>query len=110
MRDSDVQKPPGIAEAIDWLAALNVLGIERLDEAAVERTLGSVLKYEEDQDVVRAAGLDELVRSGGWGGGRFGVETIYLDLAPLAGALGPKAARGRSAGQRRADRPGSPAR
>ena len=45
MRDSDVQKPPGIAEAIDWLAALSLLGIETLDEAAIERTLGSVLKY-----------------------------------------------------------------
>jgi MoxR-like ATPase len=65
MRDSDVQKPPGIAEAIDWLAALNLLGIERLDAAAVERTLGSVLKYEEDQEVIRAAGLEQLVRSGG---------------------------------------------
>src|SRR6202044_2380523 len=38
MRESDVQKPPGIAEAIDWLAALSVLGIERLDTDAVERT------------------------------------------------------------------------
>ena len=62
MRDSDVQKPPGIAEAIDWLAALNVLGIERLDAAAVDLTLGSVLKYQEDQEVIRAAGLDELVQ------------------------------------------------
>ena len=65
MRDSDVQKPPGIAEAIDWLAALSLLGIERLDAAAVELTLGSVLKYDEDQEVIRAAGLDQLVRSGG---------------------------------------------
>ena len=64
MRDSDVQKPPGIAEAIDWLAALNLLGIERLDEAAVDRTLGSVLKYSEDQEVIRAAGLEQLVRAG----------------------------------------------
>jgi MoxR-like ATPase len=64
MRDSDVQKPPGIAEAIDWLAALNVLGIERLDAAAVDRTLGSILKYGEDQEVIRAAGLERLVRSG----------------------------------------------
>lgn len=63
MRQSDVQKPPGIAEAIDWLAALSLLGIERLDVEAVDRTLGSVLKYGEDQDVVRAAGLEELVRS-----------------------------------------------
>ncbi|HSO01659.1 MAG TPA: MoxR family ATPase [Gaiellaceae bacterium] len=64
MRDSDVQKPPGIAEAIDWLAALSLLGVEHLDAAAVELTLGSVLKYSEDQEVIRAAGFDELVRSG----------------------------------------------
>jgi len=61
MRDSDVQKPPGVAEAIDWLAALSLLGIERLDAAAVDRTLGSVLKYSEDQEVIRAAGLEQLV-------------------------------------------------
>ena len=61
IRDSDVQKPPGVAEAIDWLAALDLLGLEELDAAAVDRTLGSVLKYGEDQEVVRAAGLDQLV-------------------------------------------------
>jgi MoxR-like ATPase len=61
IRESDVQKPPGIAEAIDWVAALDLLGVEELDEAAVERTLGSVLKYSEDQEVVRAAGLAQLV-------------------------------------------------
>ena len=67
MRDSDVQKPPGVAEAIDWLAALTVLGIEQLDEASIERTLGSVLKYSEDQDVIRAAGLEALVGGRGEG-------------------------------------------
>jgi MoxR-like ATPase len=61
MRDGDVQKPPGIAEAIDWLAALSLLGVEVLDEAAMDRTLGSVLKYREDQDVIRAAGLAKLM-------------------------------------------------
>ncbi len=61
MRGSDVQKPPGIAEAIDWLAALTLLGVEVLDPRAIERTLGSVLKYREDQDVVRSAGLERLV-------------------------------------------------
>jgi MoxR-like ATPase len=63
MRDSDVQKPPGVAEAIDWLAALELLSVEKLDEAAIERTLGAVLKYSEDQEVVRAAGLEQLVGS-----------------------------------------------
>ncbi len=64
MRDSDVQKPPGVAEAIDWVAALSLLGVETLDADSADRTLGSVLKYSEDQDVIRAAGLDQLVRSG----------------------------------------------
>jgi MoxR-like ATPase len=62
MRGSDVQKPPGIAEAIDWLAALSELGLEALDAEAIDRTLGSVLKYREDQEVVRAGGLGALVR------------------------------------------------
>jgi MoxR-like ATPase len=61
MRDSDVQKPPGIAEAIDWLAALDELGVSELDATAADRTLGSVLKYREDQEIVRAEGLEDLV-------------------------------------------------
>ena len=62
IRDSDVQKPPGIAEAIDWLAALDLLGVDALDAETVDRTLGAVLKYGEDQEVIRAAGLEQLVR------------------------------------------------
>ncbi len=61
MRESDIQKPPGIAEAIDWVAALDLLGVEHLDVASADRTLGSVLKYSEDQEVVRSAGLEALV-------------------------------------------------
>ena len=64
MRKSDIQKPPGVAEAIDWLAALSLLGVEELDPEAIDRTLGSVLKYSEDQEVIRAAGLEQLVGSG----------------------------------------------
>jgi MoxR-like ATPase len=61
IRESDVQKPPGVAEAIDWVAALGALGVESLDEAAIDRTLGSVLKYREDQEAIRSAGLAQLV-------------------------------------------------
>jgi MoxR-like ATPase len=61
MRAFDVQKPPGIAEAIDWLSALNLLGVQRLDAAIADRTLGSVLKYGEDQEVVRGEGLGRVV-------------------------------------------------
>jgi hypothetical protein len=61
LRASEVQKPPGIAEAIDWVAALRLLGVARLDASGAERTLGSVLKYREDQELVRASGLGSLV-------------------------------------------------
>jgi MoxR-like ATPase len=60
LRAADVQKPPGIAEAIDWVAALELLGADRLDGAAADRTLGTVLKYREDQETIRAAGLERL--------------------------------------------------
>ena len=43
------------------MAALRLLGAERLDAAVADRTLGSVLKYREDQEAVRAAGLETLV-------------------------------------------------
>jgi MoxR-like ATPase len=61
LRELDVQKPPGVAEAIDWVAALTLLGVERLDVDAAGRTLGSVLKYHEDQAAARARGLAWLV-------------------------------------------------
>jgi MoxR-like ATPase len=57
IRTLDIQKPPGVAEAIDWLHAASLLGLDRLDEDGVAATLGSVLKYREDHDVARAAGL-----------------------------------------------------
>jgi MoxR-like ATPase len=57
LRTLDVQKPPGIAEAIDWVHAAVLLGVHELDAEAVRRTLGSVLKYREDHDVAVEAGL-----------------------------------------------------
>lgn len=57
LRSLDVQKPPGVAEAIDWVHAATLLGLRRLDSDAVARTLGSVLKYREDHDLAVSAGL-----------------------------------------------------
>jgi MoxR-like ATPase len=65
LRTDDIQKQPGIAEAIDWVAALELLGIARLDAAAAQRTLGAVLKYREDQELVRERGLERLVTGDG---------------------------------------------
>ncbi|GAA2565296.1 AAA family ATPase [Pseudonocardia saturnea] len=64
LRGLELQKRPGIAEAISWTTALEVLGVSELDEAAVGRTLGAALKYDEDIDAVRRAGLDTLLRHG----------------------------------------------
>jgi hypothetical protein len=53
----ELQKRPGIAETINWVAALELLGVRTVDTATVDRTLGSVLKYVEDQQLARASGL-----------------------------------------------------
>jgi MoxR-like ATPase len=61
MRDLDLVKPPGVAESIDWAAALAVLGARSLDPDRAAVTLGSVLKYREDADRIRARGLATLL-------------------------------------------------
>jgi MoxR-like ATPase len=63
MRGLALYKPPGVAETIDWAQALAALGVTHLDDVTVERTLGTVLKYREDADRVRGAGVVELVRA-----------------------------------------------
>jgi MoxR-like ATPase len=62
MREASLYKPPGVAETIDWALSLAALGRRELDEASVRATLGSVLKYREDQERVSANGLADLVR------------------------------------------------
>jgi MoxR-like ATPase len=62
LRELHLYKPPGVAETIDWTAALAALGCTELDEASLRRTLGTVLKYQEDQARARDHGLDELAR------------------------------------------------
>jgi hypothetical protein len=61
MRDLDLIKPPGVAESIDWAGALVALGARTLDPDTAAATLGAVLKYREDADRVRSAGLATLV-------------------------------------------------
>ena len=51
LRTMDLAKLPGIAETINWVAALELLGIDLLDGTAWQRTLGSVMKYREDLDL-----------------------------------------------------------
>ena len=48
LREADLTKVPGIAETLDWAAALLSLGASQLAPELVDETLGVVLKYEED--------------------------------------------------------------
>jgi len=60
LRRDDLFKRPGVAETLDWAMALAALGTGELDEAAIEGTLGVVLKYEEDVTRVRSDLLPQL--------------------------------------------------
>jgi MoxR-like ATPase len=51
----DLLKPPGVAETLDWVRALEHLGTTELDLETAARTLGAVVKYREDVDRVRAS-------------------------------------------------------
>ena len=53
LRGADLTKVPGIAETLDWAAALLALGAADLTGDVIDETLGVVLKYEEDIRLVR---------------------------------------------------------
>jgi MoxR-like ATPase len=53
LRELDLFKRPGVSETLDWTMALASLGQTALDEAAVDRTLGALLKYRDDLEMVR---------------------------------------------------------
>jgi len=55
LRAGQLTKVPGVAETIDWAAALLALGAGRLTPELVDDTLGVVLKYEEDVQAIRGA-------------------------------------------------------
>jgi MoxR-like ATPase len=61
MRELDLIKPPGVAESLDWAGALVTLGAPDLTAGNAAATLGAVLKYREDTDRVRSAGLATLL-------------------------------------------------
>ena len=67
LRSADLTKVPGIAETLDWAAALMALGAAHLEPAQVEQTLGVLLKYQEDIGAMRGGGargiLAEMGRS-----------------------------------------------
>jgi MoxR-like ATPase len=61
LRALDLNKPPGVAEAINWAAALDALGLTSLTANAARSTLGAVLKHDDDLRVAYDAGIASLV-------------------------------------------------
>ena len=57
VRQQDLSKPPGIAETLDWAAALLSLGKQSLTSEAVEETIGCILKSNEDITRVQNEGI-----------------------------------------------------
>jgi MoxR-like ATPase len=62
LRSLNLYQPPGVAETIDWAAALGRLGVSELDEQSVATTLGAVLKYREDHERVAQHGFADIVK------------------------------------------------
>ena len=53
LRVADLTKLPGVAETLDWAAALVALGAPELSPEVIDPTLGALLKYQEDIRAVR---------------------------------------------------------
>ena len=61
LRGEDLFKLPGVAETIEWAQALTYLNQKELGPAAVDETLGVLLKYQDDIAKVRGAEAARLV-------------------------------------------------
>jgi len=61
LREMELFKPPGVAETLDWAESLRLLEAGELSPATIDSTIGVVLKYKDDIDMVRSAGVDSLV-------------------------------------------------
>jgi MoxR-like ATPase len=61
LRAVDLYKLPGVAETLDWAAALMALSQRELTTEMASSTLGAILKHQEDIQAVRKGKLEELV-------------------------------------------------
>jgi MoxR-like ATPase len=63
LRQIDLYKVPGVAETLDWAAALMALSQTELSSEVASTTLGAILKHQEDIQSIRKGKLDELIGS-----------------------------------------------
>ena len=61
LRQQELTKNPGVAETLDWAAALQHLNAQELSNEAVQATVGIILKYQDDVDKLRGPLVDELL-------------------------------------------------
>ena len=61
LRREELFKRPGVAETLDWIKALQALDAETLSDEIVGDTLGVLLKYQDDLELVRHAGIQRLL-------------------------------------------------
>jgi len=61
LRQEDLFKLPGVAETLDWAAALSALDAQALEPAMVDETLGALLKYQDDLAKIRGAEAAKLI-------------------------------------------------
>ena len=55
LREMDLFKQPGVAETIDWAHALTQLDCMVLDPDTINNTLGTLLKYQDDIEIIRGS-------------------------------------------------------
>ena len=61
VRQLNLNKPPGVAETLDCAEALIALGKLKLDEEAIEQTMGCISKSVDDGAKIRTAGVDKIL-------------------------------------------------
>jgi MoxR-like ATPase len=61
LRETDLTKVPGVAETLDWGAALMAMGAAEISAEVVDPTLGVLLKYQEDVRQVRGPAAERYI-------------------------------------------------
>jgi MoxR-like ATPase len=72
LREAELFKVPGVAETLDWVAALAALNKQALDPQTVEETMGALLKYREDVEAMRGEAVQGVLNRAGQRGVRRG--------------------------------------
>jgi MoxR-like ATPase len=61
LRQEDLYKLPGVSESLDWARALVHLGVSHVDGDVVDRTLGLLLKYQDDVDRIHGESARQIL-------------------------------------------------